>query len=146
MSHSHRDMTHSHVRHDSFARESRPISTYRHDSFTRETCLIHTETWLIHTWDMPHSHANPAKLAPVAMTYSHRDMTHSHLWHDSFICETWLMHTETWLIHMWDMTHSHDETWLNHTWDMTHSHRDMTLSHRHDSVTRETWLIWGGYD
>jgi len=28
------------------------------------------------------------------------DMTHSHVWHDSFTCVTWL-------IHMCDMTHSH---------------------------------------
>ena len=43
----------------------------RYDSFTRET-------WLIHTWDM----------------------THSHVWHDLFTCVSWL-------IHMCDITHSH---------------------------------------
>jgi len=50
------------------------------------------------------------------------DMTHSYVGHDSFICGTWL-------IHMWDMTHSyvgHDsficETWLIHMCDMTHPH------------------------
>jgi len=46
-------------------------------------------------------------------------MTHSYVWHDSFICVTWL-------IHMCDMTHSyvwHDSficvTWLIHACDMT---------------------------
>ena len=50
------------------------------------------------------------------------DMTHAYVWHDSFICVTWLMHT-------CDMTHSyvwHDSficvTWLMHTCDMTHSY------------------------
>ena len=49
-------------------------------------------------------------------------MTHSFVWHDSFICVTWL-------IHMCDMTHSyvwHDSficvTWLIHMCDMTHSY------------------------
>jgi len=54
--------------------------------------------------------------------------------HDSVICETWL-------IHMWDMTHSyvrHDsficETWLIDMWDMTHWYV------RHDSFICDTWL------
>jgi len=52
--------------------------------------------------------------------------------HDSFICETWLLH-------LWDMTHSyvrHDpficETWLFHAWDLTHSYMG------HDSFMCET--------
>jgi len=47
-------------------------------------------------------------------------MTHSYVWHDSFICVTWLIHT-------CDMTHScvwHDSficvTRLSHICDMTH--------------------------
>jgi len=61
------------------------------------------------------------------------DMTHSYVWHDSFICETWL-------IHMCDMTHSQHSTWLRvtwllHMWDMTHSYV------WHDSFICETWLI-----
>jgi len=50
-----------------------------------------------------------------------RDMTHSYVWHDSFICVIWH-------IHMCDMTHSyvwHDSficvTWPIHMCDMTHS-------------------------
>jgi len=49
------------------------------------------------------------------------DITHSYVWHDSFVCVTWL-------IHMCDMTHSyvwHDSfmcvTWLIHMCAMTHS-------------------------
>jgi len=55
---------------------------------------------------------------------------------DSLICETWL-------IHMWDMTHSyvrHDsfvcETWLIHMCDMTHSYVT------HDSSRYVTWLLY----
>ena len=55
--------------------------------------------------------------------------------HDSVICETWL-------IHMWDMTHSYVrhnsliyETRLIHMWDMTHWYV------RHDSFICETWLM-----
>ena len=62
-------------------------------------------------------------------------MTHSYVWHDSFICVTWL-------IHMCDMTHSyvwHDSficvTWLIHMYDMTHSYA------WRDSFICVTWLI-----
>ena len=63
------------------------------------------------------------------------DMTHSHMWHDSFIYVTWLTH-------MCDMTHSyvwHDwfiyVTWLIHMCDMTHSYM------WHDSFIYVTWLM-----
>jgi len=71
-------------------------------------------------------------------------VTLAYVWHDSFICVTWLIHTcdmtrsyvwhdsfiyVTWLIHMCDMTHSyvwHDSficvTWLIHMCNMTHSY------------------------
>ena len=80
-----------------------------------------------------------------------RDMTHSYVWHDSFIWVTWLIHmcdlthSYVWLdsficvtrlIHMCHMTHSyvwHDQficvTWLMHMCDMTHSYV------WHDSMT-----------
>ena len=93
------------------------------------------------------------------------DMTHLYVWHDSFICVTWL-------IHMCDMTHSfvwHDSficvTWLIHaclesficvTWLMLCvcvtwriNVRDILIhicdiNHSrawHDSLSRVTWLI-----
>jgi len=73
-------------------------------------------------------------------------LTHSHVWHDSFICVTCLIHT-------CDMTHSyawHDSfirlTWLIHTCDMTHkiSHFNIiSESQQSETFTRETWLhMW----
>jgi hypothetical protein len=59
----------------------------------------------------------------------------SPLWHDSFICATWL-------IHMCDMTHSHLRhdsfvcvTWLIHMCDISR------WSYWHDSFLRVTWLF-----
>jgi len=90
------------------------------------------------------------------------DMTHSYVWHASFICVTWLIHMcdltdsyvwhdsfmrVTWLIHMCDTTHSYvwhaswripiRETRLIHMCDMPH---DVFLYVRHDSfVCVRSW-------
>jgi len=71
-------------------------------------------------------------------------MTHSYVWHDSYICITWLIHLcgmthsyvwhnsficVTWLIHLCDVA------WLIHTCDITHSYV------WHDSFICVTWLI-----
>ena len=55
------------------------------------------------------------------------DMTHSYVWHDSFLCVTWLIHM--WLIHMCSIIHSYVQqdlfmcvTWLIPMSDMTHSY------------------------
>jgi len=91
------------------------------------------------------------------------DTTHSNVWHDSFICVTWL-------VHMRDMTHSyawHDSficvTWLIQVRDMTYPNHSL-LPRAHsptpspmcymymrygsficgiwsDSFIRVTWLI-----
>jgi len=55
------------------------------------------------------------------------DMTHSHVWHDSFTCVTWLMHTcdttdftfdITAMAHIW-MSHM-NESWHTYKWVMSH--------------------------
>jgi len=51
------------------------------------------------------------------------DLTHSYVWHDSFICVTWLIHMghhscRTWLIHTW-----HD----SFIWDTTHVGHDSSI-------------------
>jgi len=69
-------------------------------------------------------------------------MTHSSVWHDSFICVTWL-------IHLCDMTHSsvwHDSficvTWLNVQVLGGTIVNTLTPSFGgHDSFILETWLI-----
>ena len=63
------------------------------------------------------------------------DMTHSCMWHDSFLCVTWPIHTR-------DMTKALEAgaysrwtgSWLIHMCDMTHSYV------RSDSFIRVTWL------
>jgi len=63
------------------------------------------------------------------------DMTHSYVWHDSFICVTWL-------IRMCVMTHSHvlHDSFICVTWLI--DVRDMTRwCVWHDSCIRVTWLV-----
>jgi len=79
-----------------------------HDSFTRGKWLMR-ESFPTYEWVM----LDYTSALPIHVW----DMTHSYLWHDSFICETWLTHT-------WDMTHTHmgydsfiHVTWLIHTCD-----------------------------
>jgi len=62
-------------------------------------------------------------------------MTHSYMWHDTFIYVTWL-------IHICDMTHSYVrhasftcKIWPVYMWDMTRSNE------RHDSFKWETRLV-----
>jgi len=131
------DMTHPHMRHRPFIHMTCLIHMWDMTHLYVFTCVtwhtifdglqgrlkrgldtIHSNsttcvTWLIHTWYI----------------------THSSVWHASFICETWI-------IYMWDMTHSYVRhvaficrTWLIHMCDMTHS------SVWHASFTCETWHI-----
>ena len=92
-------------------------------------------------------------------------MTHSHVWHDSFICATWHIlggkrSGQSWnhnakCIHMCDMTHSyvwHDSftcatlaysRWRAE-WLKLKSQRQTHSYVWHDSFTRVTWLVLGG--
>ena len=102
-----RDMTHSYEWHDSFIWVTWLIhmcdmthSCEWHDSFIRVTWLIHMRA-VTHMCDMTQLTTRPAlgsssstnKDVPVCdMTYLYGDMTHSDMWHDSFIHVTWLIH------------------------------------------------------
>ena len=95
-------------------------------------------------WRAPHYHTphscvcvTHSRVTPIAWSWLNLtcvtwlihmcDMTHSYVWHDSFIFVTWL-------IHICDMTHLYvwpdsfiRVTWLIHTCDMTYSY----LRHDH---------------
>jgi len=79
------------------------------------------------TCDMSHSCVWHDAFMCVTWLIHVFDMTHSYVWHDSFICVRWLLHVwhdsytcVTWLVHMCEMTYSY-------VW--------------HDSFTCVTWLI-----
>jgi len=137
-----------------------------HVTHVNESC--HTYEWVMsHTW-MLHTRARIygqrvracAAFTCVTWLIHTCDMTHSHEWHDSFMCVTWLMHDMThscvWHdscmsatrgICMCDVTHwfvSQDAftcvTWLIHMCVLTHSY--LTNSYLwHDSHVHVTWLI-----
>jgi len=101
--------------HDSFTCETWPIQMWKmsRDSFICETCLVcHVpcwcysrvrhdsftrETWLIHVWKMSCDSFICATCVvshicvghDSCLTYQCAVLTHSHIRHDSFICETW---------------------------------------------------------
>jgi len=107
--------------------------------------------------DMTHSLLDMSASSHMIWLIQICDMTHLDVWHDSFICVTWLLHMcdmthslldmsvsphMIWLIQMCDMTHSdvwHDSficvTWLIQMCDMTPS--DVW----HDSFRCVTWLL-----
>ena len=61
-----------------------------------------------HMWMSHVTHLNESltRLMHVCYRLIHTcDMTHLHMWHDSFICVTWLIHIVTWTIHEDSFTH-----------------------------------------
>ena len=70
------------------------------------------DNWLIHTYAMTHSHVFHDSFICVPWLIHMSVMTHSHVCHDSFTCLPWLIHMDSftcvpWLIHMSVMTHSY---------------------------------------
>ena len=81
-------------------------------------------TWLIHVCDMTHSCVWHDSFMYVTWLIQICDMTHSCVWHDSFMYVTRL-------IHVCDMTHS----------CMWHDSFVYTDQPHHDSLIYETWLL-----
>jgi len=85
------------------------------------------------------------------------DTTHSNVWHDSFICVTWLIqmcdmtHSYVWhdpficmtrLTQMCDTTHSQSYVWQSATLGVTHIHICVTLYVWHTSTLCVTLYVW----
>jgi len=144
-----RNMTHSYVRHDSFVCETWLIRMWdmTHSCLLHHRCvaglsscalcvhITHSHVqhgaficavWLICMWDMTDSyllhHRCVAGLSSCArcvdMTHSH--VPHSYVRHDSFVCETWHIHT----CHIWPQVARHgthiNESCHTNEWVMSH--------------------------
>ena len=74
----------------------------RHDSFICVKLIHICMTWRIHMWDVTHSCVTYTSCMPLERGWSRHicNMTHSYVWHDSFI-------SVPWRIHIYDMTHSY---------------------------------------
>jgi len=141
------DMTHSCVRHDPWCERRWESHTMSHsrllESFVWWTWLTHVwgGTWHIHEWDwlMTSSYQWHESRCGRKWEVTHHEwsspewvvcmwgVTHSYVWYDSFICETWLMmqtkmgSDAPWLI-ITCIELFVRETWLAYVCDMTHSY------------------------
>jgi len=170
------DMTPSHVGHDFFIWGTNWIhicdiahSYVRHDSFTRGPWLcwsveeeqerdtrVDTHTHMHDCWHVGHGKRGQDFsyyyiLLHICILLRITTQVFIYKW-DSFIWLAYSVIHVTWLIQIWDMSHSyvaqdvthsyvrHDSftcgTWLILMWDMTHSHV------RHDSFT---YVLWPNY-
>jgi len=140
------DVTRSHVWYDSIY--------VLHDSSTYATWLNKCVTWPIRKCNMAQSVCGTWLMHMCDMTQYMCDMTHSHVWHDSFTCVIWLNICVAWLFHLCDMTryvcnitqymgHMCDMTWcttLSHVWHESVCVWYTHLCVQHDSIYG-TWLI-----
>jgi len=112
--------------------------------------LIYTWDFLIHWWDSKtHSYvrhdstrhtyewiASHVSISHVSCSFTREWVSFTHVWkkYDSFIRETWLIHT-------WDMTHLHTwhdssrhVTWLMQTCDTTYESSRRLYVHKDDDT------------
>jgi len=157
-----RDMTHSHIWHDVFRRDTRLIHLHVKGNSTCATSLWNHKfqhpfmrdmtrwcatcvTWVVETqllcvtWlvDARHAwHDSWMRDMPgmsCGNSTSMRDMTHSYIWHDLFTCGTRLMHIRVKGNATFNILLC--VTRLMCAWNMTHSCVYL------DSIMRVTWLI-----
>jgi len=95
-----------------------------------------TYEWVMSYIWLSLSHICMSHTCDMSHLYVIYDVTHSYMWHYSFICVTWL-------IRICDMTHPymwHDSSihvpWLIHMRDVTHSYM------QHDLNICVTWLVY----
>ena len=135
------DVTRSYVRHDSFIRVTCSMNVSPNSCrFVKYSSFMCVTCGMMRYWQ-------PSETIC--------DTTYLYLWHDSFVCVTWLVHMcdmnhlyawhnsficVTWLIWKWDMT------WLIHMGDMTHSYvwadsfiRVTSLIHTCDMTHPHAW-------
>ena len=97
--------------------------------------FIHILSIYSHTFT--HLHADSyTHTAWAGAAANHNDMTHSYVWHDSFICVTWL-------IHMCDMTHSY--VWhhsFNHTHNLSVAQQPTTMTSWIYGCDMTCWYLW----
>ena len=146
------DVTDSYVWHDLFLTCDTTHSYMQYTSFTCVTRLKNVCDILIHMCDMTHS-LRVKQLIHTCNIYLIYmcDTTQIFMWHNGFICVTWLIPYvsnnsfiraiyisfmfATWLVHMCDMPHALCVTWHIHVCDVTPSYV------WHDSFIGVTWLI-----
>ena len=124
------DMTHSHVRHDSFGVVFALLLVF---APLASVCPCVRETWLIHTWDMTHSHVRHALCTRETWRIHTCDMPHSHVRRDLFGVVFVHLFAPLASVCPCDMTHSHVRfaIWLIPMWDMTHLVSSLCTSSRH---------------
>jgi len=138
-------MTHSYMRHDSFIYEtwlSHMCNMTRHDAFLMKESRLTHERVTPHTWK---SHASHMREECIVT---------SHVTHvtESCLIYEWVMSHEAWLFHeeCIESCHTsymrHDsflyETWLIPIWDMTHSYMRVTPNTWGSHVTHRIWMIY----
>ena len=68
------------------------VASHIHKCDMDHPCYCHiTVMWLIRMWDMTHSYVWHDSFICAIWLIHMCDMTHSYVWHDSFICAIWLM-------------------------------------------------------
>jgi len=122
--------THTHTWTEAHIHTNMYTSTHTHTHMDRST---HTHTHgQKHTYThTPGSYSNRNREIDFENSAYKKNMTHTYVRHDSFICETWLMH-------MWDMTHLSLEIVIS-TLDIVHTRKTAPATLRTPKPTQRKY-------